>query len=331
MRFSRLISASLLVAAVTVLGSCGETTTPTTPSATDPSLLGVREFTISPNPVSWSKQPEDTLPTDTKTVLIGGVIAVASYPTFGPPVYTSSVPIEASPTTIGAVPNNWLEFTYGASASSFSKAPLGWNVSFKLKPAAALLPIGSYTATIAVNVPAALNNPQMLRVTFNNCGNCLFVGDERLAALTSDDPVWNRSSVYNNNPEGAYPYDDWRVFVAPFSTVQVDMIGECDPSRPDVSHEDVYLYAWETDLEFYDRDDDGGACNNSVFWLTNSGPTQKEFLVRSTSYSSSSSYKYGAYRIVISLGDYGALRAADPSDKATPAKVRYRTTGAVKP
>ncbi len=300
-------------ASVLVLSACGgEAATPSSPDLS----AGALTYAISPNNVGWSKQPADPIPTTTQSVLITGLIAVGGYPQFGAIQYSGNG-------------NNWLDMT---TTPDLSRSPLGWRFSFKLKPGAASLPIGTYTATIPVMVPAATNNPQSIVVTFNNCGNCLFVGDERLAALTNTDPIWDRSSTYNNDdvPGDRYPFDEWRVIVAPFSSVWVDMIGECDVTRPDVSHDDVYLYAWTTALAFVDSDDDGGSCNNSIFELTNPGATQMEFIVRATSYDDDTdSYAYGAYRIRVGVcpasGCGGSLRAApEEGDKLTAEKQPLR-------
>ena len=293
MRLSRLFSASLLVTAVTVLASCGESTTPAATNATDPSLgTGTREYSLSANP-TWQKQPADPLPTDSRTVLVGGLIAAAGYPFFGAIRYTG-----------GGV--DWFSMS---TAPSFSRNPLGWNFVFRLKPSAASLPIGVYTATIPVNVPAATNNPQLITVTYNNCNNCLFVGDSRDAALTGLDPKWNRSSTYNNS--GGYPYDDWRVFVPPFTTVQVDMIGSpC--GNPNYTHSDPYQYVFTTPaLAYVTSDDDAGCGYNSIVSITNSTATQQEYLLRATSYSSAQT---GTYNISVEIGSF-FVREKEAGDK----------------
>ncbi|MES2304015.1 MAG: hypothetical protein V4558_00815 [Gemmatimonadota bacterium] len=300
MRLIRRISATALVASLTLLASCGDNAT-TQPAALD---LGTREFAIAPNNPSWSKQPADPIPTDQRTVLISGLVAVASYPQFGTPVYTGA--------------NNWLDMNY---APNLSRSPLGWLVSFKLKPGAQALPIGKYTATIPVTVPAALNNPQMITVTFNNCGNCLFVGDQRDGELTTDDPRWARGAGYNES--GTYPYDDWRLFVAPNTTVNVRVEGG-DCLGGAYNHQDNYLYAFEQPgLIFRTSDDDSYCVNDPVIDVVNASGVQVEYLIRATSYGQAfdgSGRDFGTYRITVAPGSFfggGGIREFEPGDKQT--------------
>jgi len=316
MRFSRLIPASLLVAAVTVLASCGGSTTPTATNATDPSLgTGTREYSLSANP-TWQKEPEDPIPTDTKTVLISGVIAVGSYPQFGPPVYAGA--------------NNWLDIVL---TQNFSRAPLGWIVSFKLKPAAQSLPIGSYTMTMAVNVPAALNNPQNIVVTFTNCGNCLFLGSVRPGDITAISPTWDRGNSFNNT--GSYSYKDWRLFLDPGQTAWVQQIGGsyelCSETGPlgDQSDPNLYIFDVPTVLGnpylFYN--DDWCGYSSQVGPITNGTGVRKEYLVRATQYSSgiTSGNGVGGYNAVgtytmrvvsVPFGGSSAVREQTPADIA---------------
>ena len=272
MRFTRLYSATLLVAAVAVLGSCGESTTPTT-AVKDPALdLGTREFTVSPGFVSW---PRDLgpIPTDTKTVLVGGVISAASYPIFGAPVYTGDG-------------NDWLEYHFGPSASSFSRDPLGWNVTFKLKPSAQSLPDGPHTATFSVNVPAALNNPQMITVSFG-CNALVLDGPRRDSQLASNDPSWDRDeSAYNNDPNGGYLYEDWCLRIPAYTEARIDMIGSpC--GNPNYTLSDPYLFGFtEPDHDYIEEDDDAGCGYNSIIYIDNSSNVEHVYLVRATAYCS---------------------------------------------
>jgi len=300
-RYVAAAAASLLVFAAC---SGEEAATPTSPDLASGSL----NYAISPAQVSWTRQPNGPMPVDTKQVLISGLIAVGGYPQFGAMQYEGAT--------------DWLEMT---TVPDLSRSPLAWRFTFKLKPKAATLPIGRYTATIPVNVPAAQNNPQSIVVVFNHCDNCLYVGDERLAALSVTDLIWNRNGDYavgttDPDPDAEYRYDDWRVFVPAFTTVQVDMYGECDASRPDVNIDDVWLASWTTPTSIgqndYDSDDDSGACNNSIIYLTNSGATQREFLVRATTCCGTPT---GPYRIRVSIGgddyDYNNLRTKDAEDR----------------
>lgn len=140
--------AAASAASLLVFAACGgETAAPASPDLSSGSL----NYTITPNQVSWTRLPGGPMPVDTRQVLIGGLIAVGGYPQFGAMQYTGA--------------NDWLEMT---TVPDLSRSPLAWRFTFKLKPKAATLPIGRYTATIPVNVPAAQNNPQSIVVVFNH-------------------------------------------------------------------------------------------------------------------------------------------------------------------
>ncbi|MBK6494188.1 MAG: hypothetical protein IPG05_03660 [Gemmatimonadetes bacterium] len=102
----------------------------------------------------------------------------------------------------------------------------------------------------------------------------------------------------------------------PFTTVQIDMYGECDASRPDVNIDDVWLTAWTTPTSpgqagWTRMTTPAPATTRSS--TSNGGPTQQEFLVRASTCCSTPT---GPYRIRVSLfggGGYG-LRAWEPGD-----------------
>lgn len=300
-------AASLLVLA----GCASEPAAPASPNLAEGSLT----YAITPNQLQWTRIPNGPMPKDSLITLISGLIAVGGYPQFGAIQYSGG-PAQGQPSSGAGAYGDWLDMS---KTPNLSRSPLGWRFVFKLKPNAANFPIGRYVATIPVTVGGASNNPQNIVVVFNHCDNCLYVGDERLAALSVTDPTWTNSyysGTYNNTPGGFY-YDDWRVFVPPFTTVQVDMYGECDVSRPDVNLDDAWLSAWTTPTSdgqvAVDTDDDAGACNNSIIYLTNGGPTQQEFLVRATTCCGTPT---GPYRIRVSLYGGGGytLRAWEPGD-----------------
>ena len=300
MRFTRLFSVTAMVAAVTLLASCGESSTPTSPSAaTNPSMdAGPRYVTLTPANPGWTKQPNDPIPTDPRTVLIGGLIAVAGYPSFGAPVYAGTSPA-----------GNWLDMDL---APNFSRTPLGWTVTFTLKASAAALPIGSYTATIAVTVPAALNNPQNIVVTFNNCGNCLFLGDSRLTTITTSSPTfdWRADNFYGS---GTYYYYEYRLFLLAGETAFVQNWGS-GLLGGTIGDPTVALYNADTFSAIGHNDDCNGL--SSQYMITNSSGVTKEYRVRASSYSSGVT---GTETIVISPtsycgGDDESLRASLPAD-----------------
>lgn len=282
MRFTRLFSAITLVAAATVLGSCGGSSAPTTANTVDPSAaLGPREYSLSPSFLSWDRGVVgDPIPTDTKRVLIGGVIALASYPSFGTPVYSGG-------------PGNWLDMNL---APNFSLNPMGWIVSFKLKPSAQFLPEGSYTATIPVMVPAATNNPQTITVSFGCPRQLVVNGPFREGSLTDATPRWTRSSAFNNS--GNAPFEDWCVNVPESTTVYVWMQGGY-PSCPGVALGytlyDAYQYVFTRPGNTYvTQDDDAGCGYDSIVTITNGGAGTQQYVVRATNFSDG--YR-GTYRI----------------------------------
>lgn len=294
--------AAASAASLLVFAACGgETAAPASPDLSSGSL----NYTITPNQVSWTRLPGGPMPVDTRQVLIGGLIAVGGYPQFGAMQYTGA--------------NDWLEMT---TVPDLSRSPLAWRFTFKLKPKAATLPIGRYTATIPVNVPAAQNNPQSIVVVFNHCNNCLFVGDERISEMTGSAPTWDRSSTLNES--GGYLYEDWRVFLPPFTSVRVDMFGDngSDSNCGPYTMYDPYLYAFGPSpaTTFVDSDDDSGCGYDAIIYITNNTGGQQEYLVRATNYSSGNG---GTYKIRVSLDDDDydyTLRAAEPDDKPTSEK-----------
>ncbi len=293
MRFTRLISAITLVAAVTVLGSCGGSSAPTS-AGTDPSAnLGPREFALMPSQINWDRGlVGDPIPTDTKTVLIAGIIPLASYPSFGAPVYSGGA-------------DNWLDMDL---SPNFSRSPLGWIASFKLKQAAQDLPEGSYTATILVTVPAALNNPQMITISFG-CHQLEVDGPYKEGNLTSDTPRWDRDTYeYNNDAAGGYAYQDWCVFVPPLTRVWVWQQGGYDgcPGHDVLGYTlyDSYLYTFtQPDHEYVESDDDGACGYDSLLDFYNSSTSPKEYLIRSTSYDTYDEEGVGTYRIQVNTYD----------------------------
>ena len=319
--------AAVCAASLLALGACSST--PETPASAN-LAEGSLTYAITPAQLQWTRVPNGPMPKDSLITLIGGLIAVGGYPQFGAIQYSGG-PAQGQPTSGAGAYGDWLDMS---KTPNLSRSPLGWRFVFKLKPNAANFPIGRYVATIPVTVGGASNNPQSIVVVFNHCDNCLYVGDERLAALSVSDLVWDNWDNGNNNdyqlgwvdadPDAEYRFDDWRVFVPPFTTAQVDMYGECDASRPDVNLDDAWLTAWTTPTSVgqsdYDSDDDAGACNNSIIYLTNGGPTQQEFLVRATTCCGTPT---GPYRIRVSLfggGGYG-LRAWEPGDLPLEEKV----------
>lgn len=314
-------AASMLVLA----GCASEPATPASPNLAEGSLT----YAITPAQLQWTRVPNGPMPKDSLITLISGLIAVGGYPQFGAIQYSGG-PSAGQPNSGAGAYGDWLEMS---KTPNLSRSPLGWRFVFKLKPNAANFPIGRYVATIPVTVGGASNNPQSIVVVFNHCENCLYVGDERLEALSVTDLIWNRNGLYalgtsDSDPDAEYRYDDWRVFVPPFTTVQVDMYGECDASRPDVNLDDAWLTAWTTPTApgqgAATQDDDGGACNNSIIYLTNSGASQQEFLVRATTCCQT---PIGPYRIRVSLYGGGGytLRSWEPGDLPLEEKLaKYR-------
>jgi hypothetical protein len=273
MRFPSLFSVTAVAAAVTLLASCSNSSAPTSASsATDPSFeVGPRTFTLTPaNPV-WSKLPADPIPTDTRTVLVGGLLAVATYPSFGTPVYAGSSPAA-----------NWLDMNL---SPSFSLNPLGWKVTFKLKQSAQALPVGTYTATIPVSIPAALNNPQNIIVTFTNCGNCVFLNETKFTGINSSLPTFNWFAL-NYFGSGSYYFYEYRLILEPGETAYPIVYSSAFGNGATIGDPTIAIY--NADFTAVGYDDDSCLGLTAVYYpgVTNSGPTRKEFLLRVSTYSS---------------------------------------------
>ncbi|HET9134718.1 MAG TPA: hypothetical protein VFN90_10460 [Gemmatimonadales bacterium] len=314
-------SAALMVAGAFTFAACGSDTAeaPVTPDASQ----GPLEFTVTPNVVEFG---EDEL-NASKTVLIGGLIAAGGYPSFGTPQFSTG-------------DRGWYTMT---TTPDFSREPLGWRFTFRLNPSAAELD-GTVQATIPVNVPAARNNPQMITVRYSRC-TLLTLGESRNARLDGNDPVWDRSSTYNNdiNEGDEYPYDEYCVSVPAFSTVTVEMFGDqCEGSPPGAAHEDVYLYSWYNPVlgssdGFEDSDDDGNDCSNdSIIFLENESGSSRVFTIRATSYCEiddcgnneyepAVDYAFGNYVIRATLGGGDDLREGEPTGKVKPAGAKRGT------
>jgi hypothetical protein len=303
MRFTRLFSATALVAAVTLLASCGESSSPTSASAaTDPSFeVGPRIFTLSPASPGWTKLPEDPIPSDTRTVLVGGLLAAATYPSFGTPVYSGS-----------AAGGNWLDMNL---SPNFSLNPLGWKVTFKLKQSAQSLPIGNYTATIPVMVPAALNNPQNIVVTFSNCGNCLFLGDSRLTSIVPGPTFdWFDINYFNTGPRSYWV--EYRVFVRPGETVYIQNRSSAFGNGATISDPTLTLYDGNAPIfTGITYNDDCNGLSSQVGPLTNLGVTTHEYRVRAGTFSN---LVTGTENVIVTSTPYcgggGGLRESLPAD-----------------
>ena len=294
-------AASMLVLA----GCASEPATPASPNLAEGSLT----YAITPAQLQWTRVPNGPMPKDSLIALISGLIAVGGYPQFGAIQYSGG-PNAGQPNTGAGSYGDWLDMS---KAPNLSRSPLGWRFVFKLKPNAANFPLGRYVATIPVTVGGASNNPQSIVVVFNHCDNCLYVGDFRNSSYGAGDGTWNRGSALNES--GGFYYEDWRVFVPPFTTVQVDLYGG---SCGGYNAGDVYLYAFGPSpaTTFVTSNDDGGCGVDALFYLTNSTGTQQEYQVRSTTFSGGASGTYGIQVSLFGGGGY-TLRAWEPGDKET--------------
>jgi hypothetical protein len=308
MRTTVRFAATLLAAGTLSLAACGDNA-PEAPASPDLSQ-GPLEFTISPGLVEFGENDLNT----SKSVLIGGLIAVGGYPQFGAPQYSTG-------------DRGWFTMT---TTPDFSREPLGWRFTFRLNPSAADLD-GTVQARIPVNVPAARNNPQMITVRYSRC-RILGLGDNGLARLDENDPIWDRSSIYNNDvdPDDLHPYDEYCLTIPAFTTYAVEMIGECS-ALPGVSHDDVYLYSWYnptlgSSAGFVDSDDDGGDCNNSVIYIPNNTGESRVVTIRATSWNEIGDAinelenppvdeAFGNYRILVSESGFTLREAAPAAEK----------------
>lgn len=261
-------SAALMVAGAFTFAACGSESTeaPITPDASQGNL----EYVVTPSAVSWDKAPADPIPTTTRTVLIGGVIAAGGYPSFGAPQYSGGA-------------TGWFEMS---TTPNFSRDPLGWRFTFRLRPSAQSLPIGSYTAQIPVNVPAARNNPQMITVSFTNCGNCLLPGIQSAGSLTGASPIFGGGNDPATNPGGFKYYQAFRLFLDPGQSTYIRNLGATGGYG---TLNDPYLYVWQEPASvgtfLGSNDDSCGTLNSSIF-VQNSSGTRQSYLVYSSHFSS---------------------------------------------
>lgn len=271
MSMMRRYAAALVAALALTLGACGgETLTSADPGPTDGAVVdNIRNYSIQPGTVTFTRLPGGPFPTGSMSVLYQGIIALGSV------VQTGAI-------QYGPGASGWLLYD---QTPTVSLNPYGIRHSMRLAESAMALPEGRYEAWIPVNVPGALNNPQMLTVVYDYCGNCLFLGDSKMAELSPSSPRWDRGS--DINAPGDYAYFDWRLFVEPGQTVYVQQMG--NPSSPCSqvpimgTQSDPYLYLFSTSGTFLQSDDDSCGYNSELV-VTNGGATTMEYLVRSTQY-----------------------------------------------
>lgn len=267
MRLIRRICATALVASVALLASCGTDT----PAATDSNPISQStnlDFTMSNGSPYFTAFNANQPSPRTQQVFIGGIIAVASYPALGAPVF------------VPAQNNNWLTVS---TRPQFSRTPLGWNFDVTVDRTG--LVDGLYRATIPVMVTGARNNPQTITVTLAVCtsNNCLFMGDSRLTTITNSLPTftWFNNDYFGG---GGYYYFEYRVFLLPGQTAYIQNwgsgIGGGTISDPTVAlfNANPPLF---TPIGFNDD------CNglNSQFPLMNATATIQEYRLRASTFS----------------------------------------------
>lgn len=262
MRLSRRISATALVAAATLLASCGEPA-PTT-STTDVASAGVREFSMSTHNMNflWVSGNAPA----TQTMSIGGLIALASYPNLG------------KPTFFPVTNKTWLTFTTTPRFKNNS-----WQFDFTVSPTG--LSDGLYTASIPVTVVGASNNPQLLTIAFAICStnNCLFLGDSRLTTISVGPTFnWFANDYFS---AGGYYYYEYRLFLLPGQTAWIHEKSSSFGGGATIGDPTVAIFNYPS-FSAVGYDDDSCAGLSSEFGpLTNNSLNTMEYRVRASTYS----------------------------------------------
>lgn len=303
MRLIRRICAAALVASVTLLGGCGSDT-PATPDTQSPNLATNLDFSVSNGSPYFTAFDANQPSPRTKTVFIGGIIAAASYPALGLPIYSPA----GNP--------NWLTVS---TRPQFSRTPLGWNFDFTVDRTG--LVDGLYTAQIPVTVTGARNNPQSITVTLAVCttNNCLFLGDTRLTTLSVGQTFdWYDINYFHvGAPYVRSYFFEYRVFLRPGETMYAQNRSSSFGNGATLGDPTLTLYYADAPLfTGIMYNDDCSSLSSQIGPITNSGPTIQEYRLRAGAYSGSPT---GTTNVFISTTSYcggggGELREAVPSD-----------------
>ncbi|MEP6590330.1 MAG: hypothetical protein ABJC19_04020 [Gemmatimonadota bacterium] len=278
MRLIRRICATALVASVTLMAACGSGDTPTSSDAQKPSLGTNLDFTVSNTTPNFVAEGGAQANPRTMKVFIGGLIAAASYPSLGTPVYAPSTN------------NKWLTVS---TAPQFSRDPLGFSFDFTVDRTG--LADGLYTATIPVTVVGARNNPQTITVAFAVCAatNCLFMGSNRAG---------NLAATNDFNPNDPTPFtgtaskwfQEWRLFLNPGATAYIQVHAG---SSGEGTLGDSYIYLWQLPGDSFIGSNDDFCGLDSQFPVTNGTASIVQYRLYISHFSTK---RTGTYNVVIS-------------------------------
>ncbi len=277
MRLFRRICATALVASVTLLVACGSDT-PVATDSNDPSLATNLDFTVSNTTPNFTAEGGAQANPRTMKVFIGGLIAAASYPALGTPVYSPSAN------------RNWLTIS---TAPQFSRTPLGWYFDFTVDRTG--LADGLYTATIPVTVVGARNNPQSIVVSFAVCAatNCLFMGSNRAGSLTATND-FNPNDPTPFTGSAAKWFQEWRLFLNPGQTAYIQIHAG---STGEGTLSDSYIYLWQLPGDAFLGSNDDFCGLDSELPVTNASGSIVQYRVYASHFGGK---RTGTYNIVIS-------------------------------
>lgn len=279
MRLIRRICATGLVASVSLMAACGSGDTPTSTDNQQPSLGTNLDFTVSNSTPNFTAEGGAQANPRTLKIFIGGLIAAASYPSLGAPVYAPSAN------------SSWLTVS---TAPQFSRSPLGFSFDFTVDRTG--LADGLYTATIPVTVVGARNNPQTIVVSFAVCAatNCLFMGSNRPGALTGASNDFNPNVPTPLGGAGSKYFQEWRLFLNPGATAYIQVHAA---SSGEGTLNDSYIYLWQLPGDAFIGSNDDFCGLDSQFPVTNGSGSIVQYRLYVSHYSSK---RTGTYNVVIS-------------------------------
>lgn len=274
MRLIRRICATALVASVALVNGCANEAVVETPAINE---AGTLDFTINTPTVNFLAEGGAQANPRTQRVFIGGIIAAASYPALGTPVFTPSAN------------KSWLTIS---TQPQFSRSPLGWNFDFTTDRTG--LADGLYTAQIPVTVTGARNNPQMITVAMAVCAatNCLFMGSDRPGNLTATND-FNPNNPAPQGGAGQKWFQEWRLFLNPGATAYIQVKASANGLG---TLSDAFIYTWALPGDVFEGANDDNCGLDSQMQVTNATGVVKQYRLYASHFSTK---RTGTYRIRI--------------------------------
>ena len=275
MRLIRRIYATALVASVALVNGCANEAVVETPAINE---SGTLDFTLSTSTLNFLAEGGAQANPRTQRLFVGGIIAAASYPALGTPVFQPSAN------------KSWLTIS---TQPQFSRSPLGWNFDFTVDRTG--LPDGLYTATIPVTVTGARNNPQMITVAMAVCAatNCLFMGSDRPGNLTTAND-FNPNDPTPTGGAGSKWFQEWRLFLNPGATAYIQVKAA---SSGNGTLSDAFIYTWQLPGDAFVGANDDFCGLDSQMSVTNGSGAIVQYRLYASHFGGK---RTGTYRIVIS-------------------------------